>query len=416
MVATYIPTDSADAAVMRLFMGDPEARANPVPFYHEMRDFNPVYHRIDPFGGQWHLTRYDDVALALKDPRFSSRGQFTSDAALQQLPPEQRERAAYFGEYASKWMVTNDPPDHTRLRGLVMKAFTPRVVESLRPHIQEIVDGLLDDAAERGEMETIADFAFPLPATVIAELLSVPTAERDLFRQWTRSLVEARNFDSETRFQDFRDMVAYFHAAAQARVGQPGDDLLSNLVRVREANDALFEGELVAQAVLLLVAGHETTTNLIGNGLLALLRHPDQLRLLTADATLLPNAVEELLRYDSPVQFLVRTVREAVEIGGHVLPAGDMVFFWLGAANHDPGHFVEPDALNFARSDAKSHLSFAHGIHFCIGSALARMEGQVALGTLLRRFPQVRPQAGFEAQFCPNFSLRGLVSLPVTLT
>ncbi len=415
--ATATGSQTAYDAITRLFEGEPEAKANPVPLYHAIREHDPIYFRESPYGNAWHLTHYPDIAAALKDPRFSAERNFGdgNDARMREMPAVEQERVAEFRRYGELWMLTRDPPDHTRLRGLVLKAFTPRVVESLRPHIEAIVDDLLAAIGTQSETDVIQSLAYPLPATVIAELLGVPVADRDRFRRWSDSLVNVQSFKDEAAFADFREMVDYLRAAAHARAGAMGDDLLSNLIAAREANDALTEDELIAQAMLLLVAGHETTTNLIGNGLLALMNHPDQLAKLEADPALLPNAVEELLRYDSPVQFTTRTVKEDLEFGGRRMQRGQTVFLWLGAANHDPAQFPDPDALDLARAGAKAHLSFATGIHFCIGAALARMEGQIALGALLRRYPQVRRAEAGLVQWRPNPTLRGLARLPVVL-
>ncbi len=414
---TETGAQTAYDTITRLFAGEPEAKANPVPLYHLIRDHDPIYFRESPYGNAWHLTHYADIAAALKDPRFSADRNFGdgNDVRAQQLSVAEQERVQEFRRYSDLWMLTRDPPDHTRLRGLVLKAFTPRVIESLRPHIQTIVDDLLAAIDTRDETDVIESLAYPLPATVIAELLGVRVADRDRFRRWSDALVNVQSFQDEAAFAGFREMVDYLRATAHARTETLGADLLSNLITAREANEALTEDELIAQAMLLLVAGHETTTNLIGNGLLALMNHPVELAKLEADPALLPNAVEELLRYDSPVQFTSRTVREDGEFGGKRMARGQTVFLWLGAANHDPAQFADPDTLDLARTGAKAHLSFATGIHFCIGAALARMEGQIALGALLNRYPQVRRAESGPVQWRPNPSLRGLARLPVTL-
>lgn len=419
MTATLPAATVADDAIAKIFGRDANALANPVPLYHAMRESAPVHRREESYGVAWHLTRYDDIAFALKDPRFSAERSFNDPQMRAHLTDAGRERAEEFARYASRWLIAIDPPDHTRLRGLVLKAFTPRVVESLRPRIEGIVDELLNDAATRGEMDVMHDFAYPLPATVIAELLGVPVADRDRFKRWSDSLINVQSFDDEGAHRDFREMVDYLRDAVHARANADlTSDLLTALVHAREERDALSEDELIAQAMLLLVAGHETTTNLIGNGLLALFRHPEQLRRLRDDPTLLPNATEELLRYDGPVQLTSRTAKAEIELRGTRIAAGSPVILWLGAANHDPARFVNPDALDLARPDAKGHLAFAHGIHFCVGAALARMEGQIALGALLHRFPDVRPAADTDLatpEWGPNPALRGLLHLPVTL-
>ena len=417
MTVTETSAQTAYDAITRLLAGEPEAKANPVPLYHAIRDHDPIYFRESPYGNAWHLTHYADIAAALKDPRFSADRNFGdgNDSRMQEVSAVEQERIQEFRRYSELWMLTRDPPDHTRLRGLVLKAFTPRVVESLRPHIQTIVDDLLAAIGAQRETDVIQSLAYPLPATVIAELLGVPVSDRDRFRRWSDSLVNVQSFQDEAAFADFREMVSYLRDAAHARGEALSDDLLSNLIAAREANDALTEDELIAQAMLLLVAGHETTTNLIGNGLLALMNHPDELAKLESNPALLPNAVEELLRYDSPVQFTTRTVMQDLEFGGKRMARGQTVFLWLGAANHDPAQFPDPDTLDLARVGAKAHLSFATGIHFCIGAALARMEGQIALGAFLHRYPHVHRGESGPVQWRPNPTLRGLALLPVTL-
>jgi len=279
VTATETGSQTAYDAITRLLGGEPEAKANPVPLYHAMRDHDPVFFRESPYGNAWHLTHYADIAAVLKDPRFSADRNFGdgNDVRMQQMSAIEQERLQEFAHYGALWMLTRDPPDHTRLRGLVLKAFTPRVIESLRPHIETIVDDLLADIGAQGETDVIQSLAYPLPATVIAELLGVPVGDRDRFRRWSDSLINVQSFQDEAAFVGFREMVDYLRAAAHARAGALGDDLLSNLIIAREANDALTEDELIAQAMLLLVAGHETTTNLIGNGLLALERITESL-------------------------------------------------------------------------------------------------------------------------------------------
>jgi hypothetical protein len=386
---------------------DPAVIENPYPLYHRLRAEDPV-HR-SPLGF-WVLSRYDDVVRLLRDERFG-RGGF-----------EQLFRLRFGEEGATGFarsMLFRDPPDHTRLRGLVNKAFTPRVVERMRPHIEAIVARLLDRVAPRGRMEVIEDLAYPLPIEVICGMLGVPAADQDAFRAW--SLDIARSLDAialplpdavvERGNRARRALTEYFQRLIAERRRQPQDDLTSDLIAAEEAGDRLSEAELLATLILLLVAGHETTVNLIGNGLLALLRHPEELARWRARPALAESAVEELLRYDGPVQRTGRIAREDVEIGGRPIKAGEVVLGLIGAANRDPAHFPDPDRLDLDRRDNR-HLAFGWGIHFCLGAPLARVEAQAALGAVLRRFPGLR-LAEPSVRWRETSVLRGLTALPV---
>ena len=386
----------------------PEFIADPYPFYRRLRELDPV-HRTGL--GFWVLTRYDDVVALLRDPRF---GRERYRELLQ----------ARFGDEApsggvSGSMLFRDPPDHTRLRALVNKAFTPRVVDAMRPHIQQIVDDLIDAVRDAKAMDVIADLAYPLPVTVICEMLGVPVGERGEFRQWSVDI--GRSLDAIAMPSDptviergnvaRRALTDYFRTLAAERRARPRADLLSALIAAEEQGDRLSEAELLATCVLLFVAGHETTVNLIGNGLLALLRHPDALRSLRDDASLIGGAVEELLRYDGPVQRTGRIANTDVELDGHKITEGTLVLGLIGAANRDPAQFPEPDRLDFRRADNR-HLAFGWGIHFCLGAPLARVEGQIALLTLARRLPGLA-LAGSTPEWRESATLRGLRRLPV---
>jgi hypothetical protein len=385
----------------------PEFIADPYASYRRLREEDPV-HRSG--FGFWVLTRYDDVVTLLRDPRFGR----------DRYQPLLRAR---FGEDASGGisgsMLFRDPPDHTRLRGLVNKAFTPRVVETMRPHIQRIVDDLLDAVRQARAMDVIADLAYPLPVIVICEMLGVPVADRGEFRQW--SLDIGRSLDAIATPSDpaviergnvaRRALTDYFRTLVAERRARPRADLLSALIAAEDAGERLSEGELLATCVLLFVAGHETTVNLIGNGLLALLRHPDALRALRDDPSLLGSAVEELLRYDGPVQRTGRIANADTEIDGRKIDEGTLVLGLIGAANRDPAHFPEPDRLDLGRADNR-HLAFGWGIHFCLGAPLARVEGQIALGTLTRRLRGLT-FAGSAPEWRASATLRGLHRLPV---
>jgi cytochrome P450 len=360
----------------------PEFHADPYPFYRRLREVEPVHQT--PMGF-WVLTRYEDCVAVLRDPRFG-REEF-----------QQMLTAVYGGEDADRLprsMLFRDPPDHTRLRALVSKAFTPRVIEQMRDHIQEIVDRLLDRVADQRQMDLIEDLAYPLPVTVICEMLGVPVGDHASIRGWSADIarsLDAIGLPSDRTIVDRgrvarRELADYFRALLPARRARPQADLLSGLLAAEEQGDKLSEPEVISMCLLLFIAGHETTVNLIGNGTLALLRHPDQMARLQADPSLIPNAIEELLRYDSPVQRTARMTTTDVEIAGHRIGKSSMVVAALGAANRDPAQFPDPDRLDITRRDVR-HISFGFGIHFCLGAPLARVEGQLALGTLLRRAP-----------------------------
>src|SRR5438132_7591584 len=387
----------------------PEFVEDPYPFYARLRAEDPVHQ--SPLG-LWVLTRYDDVARVLRDPRFGRKGfDLLVDARFGTEPGQP-------GLATS--MLFRDPPDHTRLRTLVSKAFTPRVIEGMRSHIQSIVDRLLDKVQDAHAMDVIADLAYPLPVTVICKMLGVPTGDHHAIRGWSSDI--ARSLDAIGLLAD-REIVErggaarralgdYFRALVRERRQRPQEDLLSLLIAAEEQGDKLSEGEVLAMCVLLFIAGHETTVNLIGNGLLALLRHPDELEKLKRDPGLVPSAIEELLRYDSPVQRTGRFTTTDVEIQGRKIPSGSLVVAAIGAANRDPGHFPDPDRLDIARPDNR-HVAFGFGIHFCLGAPLARVEGQIALGSLLRRMPGLTLQTP-APEWRDSSPRRRLQALPVT--
>ncbi len=386
----------------------PEFHSNPYPFYRALREEDPVHQ--SPLGF-WVCTRYDDAVMILRDPRFGREGMAKlMEARLGLTQDTSRARD----------MLFQDPPDHTRLRALVSRAFTPRVVEVMRPHIQEIVDGLLDRVDGARAMDVIEDLAYPLPVTVICEMLGVPAADQDIFKTWStdiaRSLDAAilpADSDAIPRGRDARlGLADYFRSLIATRRKDPKPDLLSALIAAEEEGNKLSEGELVSTCMLLLIAGHETTVNLIGNGLLALLQHPDQLRALRDDPGLIQTGVEELLRFDGPVQRTGRMTTAEVEIGDKRIPRDSVVVSVIGAANRDPKQFADPDRLDVSRKDNR-HIAFGFGIHFCLGAPLARLEGQIALGTLLRRMPKLALVSDVP-EWRESSTLRGLKSLPVT--
>jgi cytochrome P450 len=387
---------------------DPDFVADPYPMYHRLRAEDPVHH--SPLGF-WVLTRYADVIAMLRDGRLIKEpiAAFVAARFGMAVPP---------GLGLS--MLDRDPPDHTRLRGLVSKAFTPRALERLRPGIQQIVDRLLDDVAGRGSMDLIEEFAYPLPVRVICEMLGVSVADHERFKQWGLDIARGLDAimlppDSEVGRRSVsgrRALAEYFHGLIAERRAAPRDDMLSALIAAEEAGDKLNEDELLATCILLLVAGHETTANLIGNGTLALLRHPAELRKLRENPGLIASAVEELLRFDGPVQRTARIPSEDIRIDGRTIGKGEMVMPFLGAADRDPAQFPDPDRLDIARADNR-HIAFGMGIHFCLGAPLARMEGQIAIGTLLARLPRLA-LATDRPRFRQSLTLRGLEALPVS--
>jgi cytochrome P450 len=379
----------------------PDTRLDPYPLYRQLRTSEPV--QWNEFVQIWTLTRYADVTAVLRDNRLSA-DRTRSDRF--QRPP---------GREIYQSMLTLDPPDHTRLRTLVNKAFTPASVERLRPRVQVLVDEILSAAAERGRMEVISELAYPLPVTVIAEMLGIPPEDHQVFKDWSATL--AANLDpirsGELREDAFeaRDALAeYLSEVVERRRRRPGDDLISGLLSAEERGDVLTHRELLTMCNLLLIAGHETTVNLIGNGLRALLANPDQFQRLQQDSGLIETAVEELLRFDGPVQLTGRVVVEATSVAGVQMKAGQFVMLLLGAANRDPEQFPDPDRLDLGRRP-NQHLGFGRGIHFCLGAPLARLEGQVVLGAMVSRFPGLRLD-GDPVQR-DTVTLRGLEALPV---
>jgi cytochrome P450 len=389
---------------------------NPYPIYSVIRTVRPVLPVPVPGftgPGVWLLTRYRDVHDVLRDPRFSverMRAPLVRDN-LDRLPEFLRQSVQ-----GLRSMLIMDPPDHTRVRKLVNKAFTPKRIAALRGHIEAIMGRLADAARAKGRFDLIHDIAEPLPAIVIAELLGVPPEDHRQFREWSSALVagiaspsaQARSAGAAAG----QSLFGYLATTIAARRREPRDDLISAMIQAQEERDALSDAELLATSNLLLLAGHETTTNLIGNGTLALLRHPDQWRRLCADPGLLPTAIEELLRFDGPVQATVRVALEDVAIDGHTIPEGALALVSLGAANHDPAAFEHPDRLDVAR-DPNPHLAFGFGTHFCLGAPLARLEAALAFEALTRRFPGLTLVCD-EPEYRPNPVLRGLVRLEVS--
>lgn len=385
----------------------PELAIDPYPFYARSHAEAPM--RWDPtaFGfGCWMLASHPAVASVVRDPRFSA----DRSIAYRVFLPD-TEEGRLVGDTIGRVLGFRDPPDHTRLRGLISKVFTPRAIEQLRPRIEQTVESLL---ATEGSIDLMSTLAYPLPVTVICEMLGVPRDDATRIKPWVDdyALYFGAIRGQKKVLATMPLLRDYFHGLFAERRKQPGDDLLSALIRAEEAGEGLTSDELFDIVSFLFLAGHHTTTNLIGNGMLALLRHPEQLERLRADPSLLPNAVEELLRYDSAVQFIGRIAREDMVIAGSSVAAGQLVVLMVGAANRDPTVFAAPDELDVTRPNAGKHLAFGGGIHFCIGAPLARLEAVVAFSALLRRFRNIEP-AG-EPEWIPNLNLRGMHSLPLS--
>jgi cytochrome P450 len=368
----------------------PSWRPDPYPLYEALRAEGPVHfsERLDA----WVLTRHADIAAALRDPRLSSK---RGVSAFSSVPPALQTEMAPFKGSLKLWTLFRDPPDHTRVRALVSKAFAPRLVDAMRPKIEGIVEELLAAPLARGDLEVVSELARPLPAIVIAEMVGVPREARDQFTGWSDDLatllvpgVKTTEM-TEQALKSWQEMDRYLADLAAQRRSDPRDDLLTALLSAEEQGSLLSEDEVRATVGLLLFAGHETTTNLISLGVLTLLRHPDALAALRADPDLIPTAVEEMLRYESPVQLITRLVNEDLTIGGQTMRKGQGIILLLASANRDPEQFQQPDRFVINRRENR-HLSLGLGIHFCLGSALARAEAQITFRLLLERCPGLR--------------------------
>lgn len=388
---------------------DPEVLANPYPLYHRLRSEDPVH--WDPYLHAWVVTRYADVQTVFQ--KFS---------ANRTPPPEQLTALGLsaltpLAKVMVKQMLFLDPPAHGRVRGLASKAFTARRVEGLREHIKDITNSLLDAVQGKGEMDVIADLAYPLPAIVTAEMLGLPTSDWRQLTAWSGDFARVlgnfqHNPDSAARvIKSLEEMTAYFRAAIAEQREHPRDGLIHAYLTAEIDGDRFTEEEVVANAIVTMVGGQETTTNLIGNGILSLLRHPDQLERLKTDPALIPSAVEELLRFESPSQHTARLAPEDVELGGKLISKRQAVIAVMGAANRDPDRFPDPDRLDVARQDNR-HMAFAWASHFCFGAPLARIEGQTAFAAVLRRMPDLSLKPG-PITWRENLGLRGLTTLPI---
>ena len=394
---------------------DPAFRADPYPFYDVLREKAPVY--LSPFETVV-LSRYEDVAVTLRSNDFSRDIEKNANEPSSAVQSRKRTRERRRSEGGGKSILNLDPPDHTRLRRLVSLAFTPSSIERLRPRVQQLVDDVLDIGADRGSMELIDELAFPVPFQVISDLLAMPTERSVELREWsqhlTASLEPTADDDDLDRAEAALDhFIPYLIGIIEDRRRHLGDDLLSALIQVEESGDRMTTQELIAFVLLLYVAGHETTVNLIGNGMLALLRNRDQLTLLRDDPGLDGVAVDELLRYDGPVQLTVRVPVVPVAYGEIRVEPGTVVMTLLGAANRDPAMFTDPHALRLDRTNANRHLAFAAGVHYCLGASLAKLEAQVAIGSVIRRFPNV-DLAG-EPGWRDRLTIRGVARLPLSL-
>jgi cytochrome P450 len=382
----------------------PEMMADPYPAYRAMRERGRVQRTS---AGHWLATGYDEVSRLLADQRFGEAAGRGGRIRLSRTRREGPQRL--LGRVDT--MLSQDPPEHTRLRRLVSKAFTPRSVQKMRPRIQQIVNELLEKIDGRGEFDLVSEVAWPLPVIVIAEMLGIPREDRERFKRWSDAMVATLGGDYSALAEARRsneELVEYVSRVIAERRKEPRDDLISRLVAAEERGQTLTEDEMLGTVALLLVAGNETTAHLISNGMLVLLRNPDQMARLRDDPALLPSAVDELLRYTGPVHTTRRVAKTDVLLGGAEIRRGEVVIGLLAAANRDPDKYPDPDSLDVARNPT-DHVAFGDGIHFCLGAALARLEGQITIGTLLQRFPNLRLLD--EPEWGGTFAIRGVTSL-----
>jgi cytochrome P450 len=407
------PAQAAATAAPLFDPLSPEFIRDPYPHYERLRRTDPVH--ITPHG-MYLASRHAEASLVLRDKRF---GKDFVERSKRRYGPKIMEEPIF--RSMSHWMLQQDPPDHTRLRGLVVKAFTARRVEDMRPRIQEVVDQTIDRVAGQGHMDLIEDFAFRLPVTIICDMLGIPEEHREVFytgsRDGGRILDPVPLTPAEIAQGNAGNLMAqmYFQQLFELRRKNPGDDLTTQLVQAEEDGSKLSNEELTANIILLFGAGHETTVNLIGNGILALHRNPDQLALLKSNPGLITNAIEEFLRYDSSVQLTGRVALEDINaLGDKKIPKGESVLCLLGSANRDPAVYPDrPDRLDITRPNVRP-LSFGGGIHFCLGAQLARIEAEIAISTLLRRLPELRLDDADNPEWRPTFVLRGLKRLPAS--
>jgi cytochrome P450 len=389
----------------------PSVRWNPHPLYAQMRKETPIskmpYFEMGAY--PWLLTRYDDCMFLQTDERFTKNFERVDNSGMYKDSPI---------AVINRHLLTLDPPDHTRLRSLVHKAFTPRIIQLMTDRVQNIANTLLDAMQEHDEVDLLSSYAFQIPIIVIAELLGVPPSDRDSFRRWSHTILfgAVRQENMDEMMTAAMEFIGYFHGMFDLRRADPKEDLITNLVQAEEAGDKLQPQELISMVFLLLLAGHETTLNLISNGTLALLQHPDQLQLLRENPDLIKTAVEEMLRYDGPIgASTMRWALEDMEIRGQKIQTGEMVLASLLAANRDPEVFENPDTFDIRRTPNK-HMAFGYGIHYCVGAPLARMEGAIAINSLIHRFPKlglaVEPQS---LEWNETVLIRSMTKFPVRL-
>lgn len=382
---------------------------NPFLVYKNIRENDPVHQFLLPNGQfAWIVTTFKEASKVLSDSRFVTNSLNQTESANTELPPHQ--------EIISRNLLSVDPSDHRRLRRLIQKAFTPRMVEKLRGRVEEIANQLLDQVEDKGKMDLIEDFAFPLPIIVICEMLGVPIKDQDKFREWSDVIMEGFNNPqlSQNSEEGMKAFVSYLKELIAKRRKHLQNDLISDLLRVEEDGNVLSEHELYALIFVLIIAGHETTVNLIGNGMLALLEHPQQKERLIKKPELIHGAIEEILRYNGPAEVSnIRFATEDIEVGGKQIKQGEMVFIALSSANRDPQQFIEPDSFDITRA-ANNHIAFGKGVHFCLGAPLARLEGEVAINILLHRMPEIQLSTDFDLlEWRAGIIIRGLKEIPV---
>jgi cytochrome P450 len=394
----------------------PEFARNPYPTYRRLREEAPVHWMAQ--WDQWLLSRYADVIRVLREPEvFSSSG--WEARFLQRFPVEMRDKMPHLAaHFQARFLSITDPPDHARLRRPIVKALTPQLIEAVRPTVERIVDDLLDTAEARGRFDAVRGFGYPLPAAIITHLMGLPERDREEFMSWSEDVMDFLSTGSPSferavhAEQSMANLRLYLQAHIQSRRSDPDDSIISLLVESADLTPPLDEDELIAAGAALVTAGHETTANLIGNGLYALLRQPEQMQRLRTEPELTTRAVEEFLRFDAPLQRFRRVVRQDLEMHGRILRQGQLVMAFGGSANHDPAMFEEPDRLDVGRWP-NPHLAFGNGIHFCPGAALSRLEGRIAIQRLVARFPDLRLADDEQAEWRPNIAFRGLARLPV---
>ncbi len=390
----------------------PEFLADPYPTFARFREEAPIF--WSEKGKYWIATRYEDIHEILRDLSYEKQLQRWRQVnpLAKIIPPVQK-----LLKNRAVWMLNQDPPDHTRLRSLVNRAFTPKMVENMRDHIRDIANQLIDELGDKKEFDLVREYAFPLPVTVIAEMLGIPASDRDKFKEWSTKMTDTLepgfNLNSMTQANHAtEELVEYLKPLVAQRRKEPREDLISALVAAEEDGAKLTEEELLGNCILILVAGHETTVNLIGNATITFLRHPEQLEMIKNDPALVAGAINEVLRYESPVQMVRRLAGEPMEIAGQKIKEHDMLLLLLGSANRDPAMFADPDRFDIRRENSKKHLSFGHGIHHCLGFSLAEAEGQIAIRTLFERMPDLKMKDE-HVQIRTPFALRGPKALTV---